>query len=85
MENTCAFEVKVDSEPAVLEIQEQGSKSMKDTPPSTFKCLLEEMEEAGIVDTTLCCHEIRRRAVVDGKGLRERSRAKDINYRDCWT
>lgn len=52
----CNCEWRSDSDIVVLEIQSEGSKSWKDSQPSTLKSLMAEMQDAGITDTTLCMH-----------------------------
>ena len=58
LDNTCSFELRSDQDTVVLEIQAEGTKTMKDSDPTSLKALLMQMEEAGIVDCTVCCHEV---------------------------
>ncbi|CAL1174193.1 unnamed protein product [Cladocopium goreaui] len=60
LENTCNFELRTDLETAILEISAEGSKTMKDAEPTSLRALLQELEESGIVDATVCCHQVSR-------------------------
>ena len=61
MDNTVTFEVHSDLTRVVLEISDEGAKSMKDSEPASLRALMAEFEEAQIVDTTICCHEFSRK------------------------
>ena len=60
LENTCNFELRSDLETVILEISSEGSKTMKDAEPTSLQALLQEPEESGIVDATVCCHQVSR-------------------------
>ena len=44
----------------VLEIQSENSKSTNDAEPCTFRELLHELEENGVVDVSLHAHSVER-------------------------
>lgn len=44
----------------VLEIQSETSKSCSDAAPCSIRGLLQEMEEEGMIDTTLHHHSVQR-------------------------
>lgn len=66
LDHTCTLEVKSDMELVVLEIQQEGSKSFKDSEPTTLRALAHELEESDILDFTLCCHEFARKPMDQG-------------------
>ena len=62
---TAPFEIKSAADEVVLEIQEQGSKAMKDAAPTSVGSLWTELEESGLVDCTLSCHEVSRASLME--------------------
>ena len=62
---TAPFEIANDLQKLVLEIQMEGSKSMKDAERATLRALLQEMEESEIMDCTVCGHEVARRSPME--------------------
>lgn len=69
LDHTCKFELTSDQETVVLEILAEGSKTMKDAAPTTLRALMMEMEQAAIVDATVCCHELTRISPLEGHTL----------------
>ena len=66
LETSCPFELNSDMATLVLEIQQEGSKAMKDAEPTTLRALLFEMEESEIVDCTVSMHDVTRCSMVSG-------------------
>ena len=54
----------------VLEVQDEGGKSMTDTEKSPWRSLLHEFEDEGIVDFTINGHTIEKpSSAAEGQGL----------------
>lgn len=68
LEFAVPFEVANDQQKLVLEIQQEGSKSMKDSERATLRALLQELEESDIMDCTVCAHHVVRLSPMEGGG-----------------
>ena len=57
-----------DTQFAVLEVQDSGGKSMVDTPRSTWRDLLHEFEDEGIVEYYVNGHDVEKVSSHEGLG-----------------
>lgn len=64
MQNVVCFDVKKDTEMVILEIE--NGKGVKDSEPTTLRCLLKEFEETEIIDVTVCCHNLSKKSAMEG-------------------
>lgn len=70
LENVVPFKFNTDTMLFILEVQSESSKATSDSELCTMRKLLQEMEEEGIVDTSLMGHSVERPGTqADGKGV----------------
>lgn len=72
---------ETDVSPVVLEIQSETSKATHDSEPASLREVLQQLEEEGIVDTSLHCHECERpEATADHGFLAASDKEEEIKF-----
>ena len=59
---------KSDEDLIVLEVPEEGSKNATDSPICTWNQLIRELEESGVPEFTVNCHEVVCQSITEAEG-----------------